>query len=285
MGEEAGKRLKGVERVAPRTGLVGFGGEAGGAAGLALRGAALAGTGRGVGPAAGAAAGAGAAPGRAPGAPAADAPLPPPYGPRQALRNVGVQLAVLSSSGVFVAISVRQAFLPVALQDLGFAATTIGALVSLGALAAVLVRPAMPAVSRFLGGPARTLVVAMVSVALAVGLLGVARSALAFALLGVLAGFGTGVGLPLSIVTVASHVDARHRGAALGLRLSLNRVAQLVMPVAIGAVIGVGGFGIGFGLAGGALAALAWAAAARVGAFERAVAAAGSGGRSPGDAG
>ena len=191
------------------------------------------------------------------------------YGAREALANVGVQLAVLSSAGVFVAISVRQAFLPVALQELGYPATTIGALISLGALAAVLVRPLMPVVSRLLGGPARTLVVAMVAVAAAVGGLGMVTSLTAFALLGVLAGFGTGVGLPLSIVTVASHVDPRHRGTALGLRLSLNRAAQLAMPVAIGAVIGVAGFGVGFGLAGALLAGLAVAAASRVAAFER----------------
>jgi MFS family permease len=180
-----------------------------------------------------------------------------------------VQLAVLSSAGVFVAVSVRQAFLPVALQELGYPATVIGALISLGALAAVLVRPLMPLVSRRLGGSARTLVVAMAAVALGVGLLGAATSLWAFVVLGVVVGFGTGVGLPLSIVTVASHVDPRHRGAALGLRLSLNRAAQLVMPVLVGAVIGAFGFGAGFGVAGALLAALAVAAALRVGRFER----------------
>jgi MFS family permease len=191
------------------------------------------------------------------------------FGAREALANVGVQLAVLSSAGVFVAISVRQAFLPVALTELGYPATTIGALISLGALAAVAVRPLMPLISRILGGPARTLVVAMVAVAIGVGALGMVTSLAAFALLGVLAGFGTGVGLPLSIVTVASHVAARHRGTALGLRLSLNRAAQLAMPVAIGALIGVAGFGLGFGLAGALLVGLAVTAATRVAAFER----------------
>jgi MFS family permease len=191
------------------------------------------------------------------------------FGAREALANVGVQLAVLSSAGVFVAISVRQAFLPVALTELGYPATTIGALISLGALAAVAVRPLMPLISRILGGPARTLVVAMLAVAIGVGALGMVTSLAAFALLGVLAGFGTGVGLPLSIVTVASHVAPRHRGTALGLRLSLNRAAQLAMPVAIGAVIGLAGFGLGFGLAGALLVGLAVTAATRVAAFER----------------
>jgi MFS family permease len=200
-----------------------------------------------------------------------------PLGARAALSNVGVQLAVLSSAGVFVAISVHHAFLPVALQEQGYAATTIGSLISLSALTAVLVRPLMPALARAFGGPARTLVVAMTVVALSVGLMGVAGSVSTFVALVVAMGFGTGVGLPLSLVTVASHVDPRHRGSALGLRLSLNRAAQLVMPVIVGAVIGAAGFGAGFAVAGGLLLALVVAVVVRVPAFERTEPAGGAG--------
>lgn len=186
------------------------------------------------------------------------------------LTNVGVQLAVLASAGVFVAISVRQAFLPVLLTDLDYSATSIGTLISVGSLAAVLVRPLMPWFTRVLGGPARTLVVAMAFVAAGVGALGLVTDWAAFAGLAVVAGFGTGIGLPLSIVTVASHVDPRQRGAALGLRLSLNRAAQLAMPVAVGALVSAAGFGVAFGMTGALLASLAVVAAARVPAFERA---------------
>lgn len=197
--------------------------------------------------------------------------VPPARGGTWALLgNVGLQLAVLSSAGVFVAIAVRQAFLPVYLSELAYSATSIGALLSLGGLAAVLVRPVMPWLSRTFGGPARTLVVAMAAVAVGVGLTGLVSAYAAIAALTVLGGLGAGVGLPLSIVTVASHVDPRRRGLALGVRLSLNRVAQLVAPVAIGAVVAVAGFGPAFALAGGVLAALALLAAARVGAFEAA---------------
>ena len=204
------------------------------------------------------------------GSPATSAP--PPAGARALLGNVGLQLAVLSSAGVFVAIAVRQAFLPVYLSDLSYSATSIGALLSLGGLAAVLVRPIMPLLSRAIGGPARTLVVAMSAVAIGVGLTGLVSSYGVIALLTVIAGLGAGVGLPLSIVTVASHVDPRSRGLALGVRLSLNRVAQLAAPIAVGAVVAASGFALGFALAGGALAALALLAAARIRPFEAAAA-------------
>jgi MFS family permease len=218
----------------------------------------------------------GAPPGPEPSAePAAQAPSAAPGsdqragGVREAARNVGVQLAILASSGVFVAIAVRQAFLPVYLQALEYPATVIGALLSSGALAAVLVRPIMPVVTRALRGPARTLVIAMTLVAVAVGALGLASTLPPLVLLTVLAGLGTGVAMPLSIVTVASHVTGRGLGVALGLRLSVNRSAQLLAPVAVGALITVSGFAVAFAVAGAALLLAAGVAATRVGSFER----------------
>lgn len=202
-------------------------------------------------------------------APGCTAGLPAPVGPVALLTNVGVQLAVFSSAGVFVAIAVRQAFLPVYLQQLAYSATSIGLMLSLGGLASVLVRPLMPLITRAMGGPARALVLAMAAVALGVGVLGVVDTYAALVALTLLAGVGTGVGLPLSIVTVASHVDRRQRGLALGLRLSLNRAAQLAAPVVIGAVIAASGFAVGFGLAGVMLGLLMLLALTRVRSFEQ----------------
>ncbi len=202
-------------------------------------------------------------------APGCTAGLPAPVGPVALLTNVGVQLAVFSSAGVFVAIAVRQAFLPVYLQQLAYSATSIGLMLSLGGLASVLVRPLMPLITRAMGGAARALVLAMAAVALGVGVLGVVDTYAALVALTLLAGVGTGVGLPLSIVTVASHVDRRQRGLALGLRLSLNRAAQLAAPVVIGAVIAASGFAVGFGLAGVMLGLLMLLALTRVRSFEQ----------------
>ncbi len=181
-------------------------------------------------------------------------------GIRDAWRQRGVRFAVLAGAGVFVAIAARQAFLPVVLEDLGFSATAVGALLSLGALASVSVRPFMPWVARRLGSPSRTLLAATTVVAAAVGLLGTVDSFAAFAALSVTAGLATGVGLPLSIVTVARSVAPPRRGAALGLRLASNRAAQLAAPIAVGAVVGVAGFAAGFALVGVVVAGMAWGA-------------------------
>jgi MFS family permease len=167
--------------------------------------------------------------------------------------NVGVQLAVLGSCGVLTAIAVRQAFMPVYLLENAFSATSIGVLLSLRALAAVAVRPMMPRIIRLLGGRARALVVMVVLVALGVGALGFTTSFVVLAGLSLLAGIGTGIGMPLSIVTIASHVEPHERATALALRLTVNRGAQLVTPFLIGAAIGLLGYGASFFITGGLL--------------------------------
>src|SRR5690606_31663083 len=150
---------------------------------------------------------------------------------RSIVGNVGFQMAVLSSSGIFLALTVREAFMPVMMQDLGMSATTIGSLVSLGSLTAVLIRPIIPRVTTMLRGLARTLVAGMVAVAAGVGALAlgpvVGGSALFFGVLAVVTGFGSGVGFPLSIVSVATHVPLNQRGLALSLRLSSNHLVEL----------------------------------------------------------
>jgi MFS family permease len=169
---------------------------------------------------------------------------------RRLTGNVGVQLAVLGSCGVLTAIAVRQAFMPPYLLENAFTATSIGTLLSLRALAAVAVRPVMPQIIRLLGGRARALIVMIVLVALGVGALGFTTSFAALALLSLLAGIGTGVGMPLSIVTIASHVEPHERATALALRLTVNRGAQLVTPFVMGVTIGLVGYGASFALTG-----------------------------------
>lgn len=182
--------------------------------------------------------------------------------------NVGVQLAVLGSCGVLTAIAVRQAFMPPYLLEHAFTATSIGMLLSLRALAAVAVRPMMPQIIRRLGGRARTLMVMIVLVAIGVGALGFTTSFATLAVLSLLAGIGTGVGMPLSIVTIASHVEPHERATALALRLTINRAAQLVTPFFMGVTIGVVGYGASFAITGILLLAVGFVVLRLVPAFQ-----------------
>lgn len=191
---------------------------------------------------------------------------------RSVIGNVGFQMAVLSSSGIFLALTVREAFMPVMMQDLGMSATTIGALVSLGSLTAVLIRPIMPWVTTALRGTARTLVAGMAAVAVGVGLLAfgptIGGVPLFFGVLAIVTGFGSGVGFPLSIVSVATHVPLSERGLALSLRLSSNHLVELTAPVLGGLLVAAAGYTAGFAAAGVVLALLTVVAVGRVKPYE-----------------
>lgn len=195
-----------------------------------------------------------------------------PVSVRAVVGNVGFQLAVLSSSGIFLALTVREAFMPVMLQELGMSATTIGSLVSLGSLTAVLIRPIIPRVTATIGGTARTSVAGMAAVAIGVGLLALAPvvggTVAFYGVLAVVTGFGSGVGFPLSIVSVASHVPLRQRALALSLRLSSNHLVELTAPVLGGLLVAAVGYAAGFAAAGTVLAVLTLIAVGRVRPFE-----------------
>jgi MFS family permease len=163
-----------------------------------------------------------------------------PFGDRgqigELLGNPGVRMAIAISCGVLVAQSVRQTFLPIYLEDLDYAATVIGLLMSLRAAMSMVVRPFMPAIVRGLGGRALTAAIMVTVLAFGLGMTAFVEALLPLAITSLLVGLGTGITQPLSIVTVTDHVPRDRVGFALGLRLTGNRLAQVVSPVVIGLV-------------------------------------------------
>ena len=62
----------------------------------------------------------------------------------------------------------------------------------------------------------------------------------------VVAGFGLGLGLPLTLAWVADRSPREIRGTALGIRLSGNRFGQTVITPAIGGLAGAAGLALAF---------------------------------------
>jgi MFS family permease len=159
----------------------------------------------------------------------------PPFRWRAAtelLRDRTVGIAILTSTAAVWAMTIHATFLPVHLESLAMSAATIGAILSLRSAAAVVIRPVMPQVIALLGGRERAVVYTLVTLSL--GLAGVVASPSPW-LVGLwVALFGAGHGLsqPVSMVMVADRVAARERGAALGVRLMLNRLSQVLAPLA-----------------------------------------------------
>lgn len=169
---------------------------------------------------------------------------------RRLLQSGGVKAGILSSFAVLFTVGVRQAFFPLYVQRLGYAASVVGGLLSVHALASVAVRPFMPAIIAAAGGRFPTLVGSMSL--LAVGVLGIPFTANLYtlALTSLLVGLGIGLCQPVSMLTVADSVPAEIRGLAMGIRLTGNRLAQLVNPIFFGAVTSLWGLNVAFVLGG-----------------------------------
>ena len=160
------------------------------------------------------------------------------------LKDRTVMIAILTSSSALWAITVFATYFPVRLAELTVPATTIGALMSLRALASVVIRPFMSPAVRLLGGRERTVVFTLAGLGAGLVALGFADALPAFAMVCVVLGIATGLSQPVSMVMVADRVAPRERGTVLGIRLTGNRLAQLVAPIAL--VLVAEAFGLGW---------------------------------------
>jgi MFS family permease len=166
-------------------------------------------------------------------------PSAPRATPRQAVsrlvRTEGMWRALLVSGTTTAALDILMAFLPAWAEERGISVAVVGWLLGLRALVTVLVRLSVTRLIATLGRRATFLG------ALAAGIAGmallpfvdVAGGAVAMVLLGM----GFGLSQPLTLSWVATLSPPEMRGAAVGLRLSANRLAQTVVPASVTLVV------------------------------------------------
>jgi len=176
-----------------------------------------------------------------------------------ALRVPGLGLAILASLAVIASVDLLVVYLPVLGTERQLAASTIGALLTLRALASMGSRFFLPYIVER-SGRGRLLTVSIAAAALSVGCLALDLSVAVLFVVIFLVGLGLGFGQPLTMAWIAEASPAAVRATALSLRLTGNRLGQTLVPA------GVGLFAAGSGTTGvflatsGALAATALAA-------------------------
>ena len=154
------------------------------------------------------------------------------------LRTPSVPHAMVASMTVLTSIDLLIAYLPAYGESVGIPVETVGLLLGAQAGGTLLSRLIMVWLIDRLGRR-RLLVSSMALSALGLAAIPLFTDAVAmFALISV-AGFGLGLGQPLSLAWIVAQVPERIRGTAIGVRLTANRFAQLAIPFAVG---GVGGF-------------------------------------------
>ena len=178
-----------------------------------------------------------------------------------ALRVPGLGLAILVSLAVIASVDLLVVYLPVLGTERGLPASTIGALLTLRALASMGSRFFLPKLVERCGR-GRLLTASIAAAALSVSCLAFHLPVAVLFVVILMVGLALGFGQPLTMAWVAEASPAEVRATALSLRLTGNRLGQTLVPA------GVGLFAAGSGTTGvflatsGALAATAFVARA-----------------------
>lgn len=164
----------------------------------------------------------------------------------------GMRPALGTSIAVLTAVDILIAYLPVLGEERGLTPGFVGLVLSIRAGASLVSRLAVGPLIDSLGRR-MTLVATIVVAGSAMAGLAFARQPWAFVALAVALGFGLGLGQPITSAWVSARAPAGRVSASLALRVTGNRLGQLILPAAFGALAGVAGTAIVFGAAAGAL--------------------------------
>lgn len=161
------------------------------------------------------------------------------------LRQTNAPQAMFASIAVLTTIDLLVAYLPAYGEETGLSGTTVGMLLTIRAGTSLISRIFLTSMSRLLGR-GRLLVLCTLVPALTLAPL---VSISAFPLVAVLiafAGFGLGLGQPLSLIWITETAPKHMRGTAIGVRMSGNRLGQVVVPLLVSGAIGATGVGAVF---------------------------------------
>jgi MFS family permease len=163
------------------------------------------------------------------------------------LRLAGIRgfgLSVIAGLVLFSAMDLLVIYMPLYGAERGISAGIIGTLLGLRAVASIGSRLMFGRLIALLGRGG-LLVAAMLTAGGGIALLPLTTdiTLLAFAMMA--AGFGIGIGAPLTLAWVSEISPAGTRATALALRLAANRVGQALLPVGVGAAVaGIGAAGV-----------------------------------------
>ena len=150
------------------------------------------------------------------------------------LKAPGLWRSLVVSGAVLVTVDLMYAFVPVWATEQKVSAAVVGMLLALRAAVSVLSRLGLTRLIRRFGRKAM-LIASIGAAVLSLALLPLVG---AWGAIAVMVGLGLGLGIPqpLTMAWVVSLTAASSHGAVLGLRMTVNRLAQITLPIAVGSV-------------------------------------------------
>jgi MFS family permease len=159
---------------------------------------------------------------------------------RAILATPGVPAGIFASITVLSAADVFTAYMPVLGEQRGISPGVVGVILGLRAAASIASRVGIAAIVRAVGR-ARLIALSALAAAGAFIALTSTTDVWVTGALVIVIGFGLGFGQPLSMTMVVQLVPSYARATALSIRLTGNRLGQVVGPAAAGVIAGSAG--------------------------------------------
>ena len=156
-------------------------------------------------------------------------------GSLEMLRDAGLRRTLIMSGVTLTGIELFTFYFPVYGRSIGLSASAIGLVMSSYAVAAFIVRMGMPRATRRLG-EIGVLTVSLLIAGATYMLVPLVSQAPLLAGIAFLLGIGLGCAQPLTIILTYNHAPAGRSGEALGLRLTVNKLTQIAVPLVFGAM-------------------------------------------------
>lgn len=153
----------------------------------------------------------------------------------QLLHIPDLRKAVVVSSVVLLARDTYIAFFPLLAAENGLPASMIGVMIALNAGAGMIIRVFLPWVSKYLKRDV-IITISIVVSGVTYMLNPVSNHALWLSILSIILGFCTGICQPLSIFATMIALPKERVAEGLGLRLTFNKLTQVVGPLSLGTV-------------------------------------------------
>ena len=157
------------------------------------------------------------------------------------LGNPGLRRTLIMSGVTLTGIELFTFYFPVYGRSIGLSASAIGMVMSSYAIAAFIVRMGMHRAARRIG-EIGVLTASLFIAGATYFLVPLVSQAPVLALVAFLLGIGLGCAQPLTILLTYNHAPAGRSGEALGMRLTVNKLTQIAVPLVFG------GLGSAFGL-------------------------------------
>lgn len=165
------------------------------------------------------------------------------------LRNKPFAAAIVLNGIMFMLVDLRSTFFPLYLDHLGLSHSVIGSVLSVSALATLLVRPITGYLINRMG-QYRIMMSSMIVGGVCLLLLALQPGVWLLSGIMFLWGASTGINQPMALIMVSQTVDPKERGMGMTIRTMSNRIVQLVNPLFFGVVTTAIGLSVGFGFMG-----------------------------------